>query len=115
MDKEQMNGYYRQASKMANTLYNYMVKTFEKMPRVVYCIGTQRWHNNVTVDVWVCIGNGRASDDVREMVGSVSLAYSFAPWNKEIASDFIQQVKDETNDFLRKVITQGLTEQEQEQ
>lgn len=109
-----MNGYYRQATKMANTLYDYMVETFEKTPCVVYCINVARWHNHVTVDVWVCIGNGFAPDDVREMVGSVSMNYSFAPWNKKIASDFILQVKNETNDFLLKVMnTGGIKEKEQ--
>ena len=114
MNKEQMNGYYRQASKMANTIYYYMVKTFEKTPCVVYCVETARWHNNVTVDVWINVGNGFASDDVREMVGSVSMSFSFAPWRHESTSDFIQQVKDETNAFFLKVInTGGITEKEQ--
>lgn len=108
-----MNGYYRQATKMANTLYDHLVDTFENTPCIVYCIDTKRWNNHVTVDVWVCIGNGFASDDVREMVGSVSMSFAFAPWRHEKASDFIKQVKDETNAFLRKVIMQGLTGQEQ--
>ena len=102
-----MNGYYRQASKMASTLYNYMVDTFENAPCVVYCINVARWHNHVTVDVWVCIGNGFASDDIREMVGNVSMNYSFAPWNKESASDFIQQVKDTANAYFIRVINQA--------
>ena len=113
MNKQQMNGYYRQATKMANTLYDHMVETFENAPCVVYCVSTERWYNHVVVDVWVCIGNGFAPDDVREAVGSVSLSYSLAPWRHEKADDFIQQVKDETNAFLRKVIMQGLTGQEQ--
>ena len=112
MNKEQVNGYYRQATKMANTLYDYMVETFEIAPCVVYCINVARWHSHVTVDVWVCIGNGFAPDDVREMLGNVSMNYFFAPWNKESASDFIQQVKDETNDYFVKVINQaGINEQ----
>lgn len=108
-----MNGYYRQASKMANTLYNYMVETFEKTPCVVYCVNVERWHNHVTVDIWICVGNGLATDDVREMIGSVSMIFVFAPWRREKTSDFVLQVKNETNAFLRKVITQGLTEKEQ--
>jgi hypothetical protein len=113
MNKEQMNGYYRQATKMANILYEHMVDTFENTPCVVYCVGTERWYNHVTVEVWVCIGNGFAPDDVREAVGSVSMSFTFASWRHEKTSDFIQQVKDETNAFLRKVIMQGLTGQEQ--
>lgn len=106
MNKEQMNGYYRQASKMASTLYNYMVETFEKMPCVVYCIETERWHNHVTVEVWINVGIGFAPDDVREMVGSVSMSFSFAPWRHESASDFIQQVKDTANAYFIRVINQ---------
>ena len=97
-----MNGYYRQASKMANTLYNYMVETFEKMPCVVYCVNVARWHRHVSVETWICIGNGFASDEVRELVGYVSLDYSFAPWSYEKADEFIQQVKDNAVAFLRK-------------
>lgn len=106
MNKEQMNGYYRQASKMANTLYNYMVETFEKTPCVVYCIETARWHNHVTVDVWINVGDGFAPDDVREMVGNVSMSFSFAPWRHESASEFIQQVKDTANAYFIRVINQ---------
>jgi hypothetical protein len=114
MNEQQMNGYYSQAMKMSDELYEYMTETFAKTPCVVYCIDTQRWNNHVTVDVWVCIGNGFASDDVREMVGSVSMSFAFAPWRREKTSDFIKQVKNETNDFLLKVInTGGITEKEQ--
>jgi hypothetical protein len=114
MNKQQMNGYYSQAMKMSDELYEYMTETFAKTPCVVYCVGTEHWHNHVVVDVWVCIGNGFAPDDVREAVGSVSLSYSLAPWRHEKDSDFIQQVKNETNDFLLKVInTGGITEKEQ--
>lgn len=107
MNKQQMNGYYSQATKMANTLYNYMVETFEKTPCVVYCIETARWHNHVTIDVWINVGHGLAPDEVREMVGNVSMGYSFEPWSKNSASDFIQQVKDKANDYLYRVINQA--------
>lgn len=106
MDKQQLNGYYRQATKMANTLYDYIVDTFEKMPSVVYCIETARWHNRVTVDVWINVGKGFAPDDVQEMVGNVSMSFSFAPWQHESASDFIQQVKDTANAYFIRVINQ---------
>lgn len=106
MNKEQINGYYRQATKMANTLYNYMVETFENTPCVVYCIETERWHNHVTVDIWINVGIGFAPDDVREMVGSVSMSFTFAPWRHESTSDFIQQVKDTANAYLIRVINQ---------
>lgn len=102
MNKQQMNGYYSQAMKMADELYDYMTETFAKTPCVVYCVNVARWHNHVSVETWICIGNGFASDEVRELVGDVSLDYSFAPWRCEKADEFIQQVKDETLVFLRK-------------
>ena len=113
MNKEQIKGYYRQATKMANTLYDYMVETFENAPCVVYCIEIEKWHNHVTVEAWACIGNGFAPDDVREMVGSVSMNFCFASWRHEKTSDFIKQVKEQTNAFFQKVKMQGLTEEEQ--
>lgn len=114
MNKQQMNGYYSQAMKMAEELYEHMTETFAKTPCVVYCVNVARWHNHVSVETWICIGNGFASDEVRELVGSVSLDYTFAPWRCEKADEFIQQVKAETLAFLRKAKgVQGIVDKEQ--
>lgn len=113
MNKEQMNGCYRQAMKMADELYDYMTETFAKTPCVVYCVNVARWHNHVSVETWICIGNGFASDEVRELVGSVSLDYTFAPWRYEKADEFIQQVKAKTLAFLPKAKgVQGMVDKE---
>ena len=113
---EQMKGYYSQATKMADELYEHMTENFAKTPCVVYCVNVERWHNNVKVEVWICIGNGFASDELRELVGSVSLGYTFAPWRNENADKFIQRVKDESDVFLRKAKgVQGIVDKDKEQ
>ena len=104
MNKQQMNGYYRQATKMANTLYDYMVDTFEKTPYVVYCVSVERWHNRVSVDVWVNIGNGFAPDEEREQVGCITSGYSFATYTKTKPEDYVDGIKNDANAFFIKAV-----------
>jgi hypothetical protein len=114
MNQQQMNGYYSQATKMAEELYEHMTETFAKTPCVVYCVNVARWHDHVSVDTWICIGLEFASDEVRELVGNVSLDYSFAPWRCEKADEFIKQVKDKADAFLCKAKgVQGIVDKEQ--
>ena len=97
-----MKGYYSQASKLASKIYNLFMETFADIPCVVYCVGTERWQDHVNVEVWATIGNGKASDDLRELVGNFTKTFSFASYRSENTADFFARIQNEIQPFARK-------------
>ena len=100
---EKTKVFHRKAIKWANKIYELFDETFAELPIVVYCVSVNRWDNHVGIDVWVTIGNGKADDELREIVGDVCKSFSFAPWRKgEKAVDFFNEIKEEIKPFVRK-------------
>ena len=95
---------YSKANKLANSIYELFDEAFAELPIVVYCVSVNRWDNHATVDVWATIGNGKADDELREIVCDVCRSFSFSPWRKdEKASDFLNEIKEEIKPFIRRV------------
>lgn len=100
---EKTKVFHRKANKLANKIYELFNETFAELPIVVYCVSVNRWDNHVGIDVWVTIGNGKADDELREIVGDVSKSFSFAPWRKdEKTADFLNEIREEIKPFVRK-------------
>ena len=100
---EKTKVYYENATKLANSIYELFDETFAELPIVVYCVSVNRWDNHVGIDVWVTIGNGKADDELREIVGDVCKSFSFALWCKdEKAADFLDEIKEEIKPFVRR-------------
>lgn len=100
---EKTKVFYSKANKLANSIYELFDEAFAELPIVVYCVSVNRWVNHVGIDVWATIGNGKADDELREIVGDVCRSFSFAPWCKdEKAADFLNEIKEEIKPFIRK-------------
>lgn len=100
---EKTKGFYSKANILANSIYELFDETFAELPIVVYCVSVNRWDNHVGIDVWVTIGDGKADDELREIVGDVCKSFSFATWRKdEEAADFLNEIKEEIKPFVRK-------------
>lgn len=97
-----MNGYYRQAVKMAETLYNYMVATFAQTPCVVYCVNVDLWHNHVNIGVWVAFGFDSYEDEAQYK--RISSGYTFADYTKDSPEDYFYSVIREVDAFASKAI-----------
>ena len=100
---EKTKVFYSKANKLANSIYELFDEAFAELPIVVYCVSVNRWDNHVGIDVWATIGNGKADDELREIVGDVCRSFSFSPWRKdEKASDFLNEIKEDIKPFIRK-------------
>lgn len=100
---EKTKVYYENATKLADSIYELFDETFAELPIVVYCVSVNRWDNNAAVEVWATIGNGKANDKLREIVGDVCRSFSFAPWREdEKAADFLDEIKEDIKPFVRK-------------
>lgn len=100
---EKTKVYYRKAVKLANSIYELFDETFAELPIVVYCVSVNRWDNHAAVEVWATIGNGKANDELREIVGDVCRSFSFASWRQdEKASDFLDELKESIKPFVRR-------------
>ena len=100
---EKTKVFYSKANKLANSIYELFDETFAELPIVIYCVSVNRWDNHVGIDVWATIGNGKADDELREIVGDVCKSFSFSPWRKdEKAADFLNEIKEEIKPFVRK-------------
>ena len=100
---EKTKVFYSKATKLANSIYELFDEAFAEIPIVVYCVGVNRWYDRVDVNVWATIGNGKADDELREIVGHVNMDFSFSEWNKEDkASDFLNEIKEEIKPFIRR-------------
>ena len=100
---EKTKVYYENATKLADSIYELFDEAFAELPIVVYCVSVNRWDNHVGIYIWVTIGNVKADDELREIVGDVSKSFSFAPWSKdEKAADFLNEIKEEIMPFIRK-------------
>ena len=100
---EKTKVYYENATKLADSIYKLFDEVFAELHIVVYCVSVNRWDNHVGIDVWVTIGNGKADDELREIVGDVCKSFSFAQWRKdEKAADFLNEIKEEIKPFVRK-------------
>ena len=69
---EKTKVFYIKANKLAKSIYELFDETFAELPIVVYCVSVNRWDNHVGIDVWVTIGNGKADDKLRKIVGDVA-------------------------------------------
>lgn len=100
---EKTKVFYNEANKLANSIYELFDKAFAELPIVVYCVSVNRWDNHATVEVWATIGNGKADDELRKLVGDICSDFSFSPWRKdEKASDFFNEIKEDIKPFIRK-------------
>lgn len=100
---EKTKVYYENATKFADSIYELFDETFAELPIVVYCVSVNRWDNHAAVEVWATIGNGKANDELREIVGDVCRSFSFSPWREnENASDFFDEIKEGIKPFVRR-------------
>lgn len=100
---EKTKVFYSKANKLANSIYELFDETFAELPIVIYCVSVNRWDNHVCIDVWVTIGNGKADEELRKIVGDVCKSFSFAQWRKEEkAADFLNEIKEEIKPFVSK-------------
>lgn len=100
---EKTKVFYSKANKLADSIYELFDEAFAELPIVVYCVSVNRWDNHVGIDVWAKICNGKADDELREIVGDVCKSFSFAQWRKdEKAADFLDEIKEEIKPFIRR-------------
>ena len=100
---EKTKVYYENATKLADSIYELFDETFAELPIVVYCVSVSHWDNHADVDVYAMIGNGKADDELREIVGDVCRSFSFSPWRKdEKAADFLNEIKEDIKQFASK-------------
>lgn len=101
---EKTKVYYENATKLADSIYELFDEAFAELPIVVYCVSVSHWDNHADVNVYAMIGNGKADDELRKIVGDVCRSFSFAPWRKdEKASDFFDEIKEGIKPFVRRV------------
>ena len=100
---EKTKVYYENATKLADSIYELFDEAFAEIPIVVYSISVNHWDNHADVDVYAMIGNGKADEELRAIVGDVCRNFSFAPWREnENASDFLDKIKEDIKPFARK-------------
>lgn len=100
---EKTKVYYENAIKLADSIYELFDEAFAELPIVVYSISVNHWDSHAAVEVWATIGNGKADDEFRAIVGDVCRSFSFAPWREnENASDFLHKIKEDIKPFARK-------------
>lgn len=100
---EKTKVFYSKANKLANSIYELFDETFAELPIVVYFVSVIRWNDHVGIEVWVTIGNGKADDELRKIVGNVCKSFSFDQYRKdEKAADFLNEIKKEIKPFVRR-------------
>lgn len=100
---EQVNGWYNQALEMSDKLYALMGEIFNDNEIVSYSIQVDRWDSRVNIRVFALIGYAKASEELRELVGSFSAEVTFAEYTRQERIDtFVETVATDIKTFARR-------------
>ena len=101
-NNKKVNGWYNQALGLNEQLYALMGEIFKDNDLVSYTVEVSRWDDRIGLRVFALISNGKASDELRELVGVYSEMIDFAEYTKQEEIDgFVNKVAGGIKTFAR--------------